>query len=86
MSNMDRIEGFLQWTEVASWSTEMFPAVCSLTAGYVLINVEEHLNALQKKFSVYFEKSVQVFNWVHGPYISFYEISRTTTSEVSQNP
>jgi hypothetical protein len=66
----------------------MFPAVCSLAAGYVLICViEEHLTALQKKCSVYFGKRVEVFNWVHGgAYISFFEISRTTSSEVSQIP
>jgi hypothetical protein len=35
---------------VASCSTEMFPAACSLAAGFVLICVtEEHLNALHRQ-------------------------------------
>jgi hypothetical protein len=70
---MDKIKGFcgklkLCLQHIASGSTEMFPTVCSLAAGIKLISVIEHVNALQGKFSDYFEKSVEDFNWVHVPF------------------
>jgi hypothetical protein len=69
---MDKIQGFCSklklWLQhIANVSTEMFLTVCSLAAGNKLICViDEHLNALQQKFSGYFEKSVEDFDWVHN--------------------